>query len=601
MRRTTRIAPWLTLFITASALAQNPSKELHEIFDRYDRWYLQEHPTEAMARGDYSKADRLDDVSLAAIESRQAARQDFLTDLEAIDPSQLSEEDLVSYELFKLAMEQAVEGYRFRTFLAPIGGRFGPQQRIPQMADRVRFRYLRDYENYLARLEQVPQMVDDIIVRMKLGVAEGRTPPMVTLRGVPSQFEALRTGDGLNALAEPFQDMPDHIEPSEQERLQRRFVETSMPAVAGALAKLETYFVEDYLPVSRQSIAAVDMPDGEAFYDYQLRVMTTTELTPQEIHEIGLAEVKRIRAEMMEVIRSSDFMQIYPEAASLDDEALFKAFIQYLRSNSRFYHETPEALLAQYRDICKQVDGWMPKFFKTLPRQPYGVRPIPDFMAPSQTTAYYSGGDLRNAEAGYFYANTYALDQRPKYEMVALALHEAVPGHHHQVAVAKELQNVPAFRTELWFTAFGEGWALYSERLGIEMGLYDDPYSDFGRLLYEMWRATRLVVDPGMHALGWSRPQAIQFMLENTALSRLNIETEIDRYIAWPGQATGYKIGELEIRALRAQAEAALGQRFDLREFHDVVLTAGSIPLPVLKRRVNDWIEKATAMPQPYD
>ncbi|MHC4827996.1 MAG: DUF885 domain-containing protein, partial [Planctomycetota bacterium] len=276
-----------------------------------------------------------------------------------------------------------------------------------------------------------------------------------------------------------------------------------------------------------------------------------------------------------------------------------KAFLNYLRTDPRFYHTSAESLLAEYRDICKQVDPWLPRLFGRLPRLTYGVRAIPDYMAPTQTTAYYQSGDLRNAEPGWFYANTYALDQRPKYEMIPLTLHEAVPGHHFQVALARELEDLPEFRRDWGFNAFGEGWALYAERLGIEMGLYGDPYDDFGRLLYEMWRACRLVVDPGMHAIGWSRDEAIEFMMANTALSRLNITTEVDRYISWPGQACAYKIGELKIRELRQRAESRLGQSFDLRAFHDVVLGAGSIPLTILEKRVDYWINSQQF--RPYD
>ncbi|MHC4446600.1 MAG: DUF885 domain-containing protein, partial [Planctomycetota bacterium] len=340
----------------------------------------------------------------------------------------------------------------------------------------------------------------------------------------------------------------------------------------------------------RRTTAASDLPDGEAYYRFQLHRFTTTGMTAREIHELGLSEVARIKAEMIDVIRASDFMQRHSAASSLDEAALLTVFIDYLRTDPRFYHESEESLLAGYRDICKQIDPWLPKLFGVLPRLTYGVREIPDFMAPNQTTAYYSSGDIRNAEPGYFYANTYALDQRPKYEMIPLSLHEAVPGHHFQIALAQELEALPEFRKRAYFTVFGEGWALYTERLGLEMGLYEDPYDNFGRLLYEMWRACRLVVDPGMHALGWSRRQAIDFMMANTALSELNIVNEVDRYIAWPGQATAYKIGELKIRELREGAEQALGKRFDLRAFHDVVLGAGAVPLATLDRRVKEWV-----------
>ena len=570
--------------------APAPAQELHRLFAEHFAWQLEQFPEMAMARGDYTHADRTTDNSLKAIERRHAATRSFRQRLHAIDPTKLDAGDLVNYELFDLSLRNAVEGHRFRMFLAPLGGRYGPHQRIPQMGERVRFSSYDDYVNYCKRLEQVPQHVDNTIALLRLGLKEGRTPPKVTLRGVPDQFGVLLEGDGLALLAEPFERLPAFISEAQRAKLRRRFDTGALPAVRRALVRLGDYVTNEYIPNCRTSTAATDLPDGEAYYSFQLRRFTTTPLTAQEIHELGLNEVARIKSEMIEVIRSSDFMEINPEAASHGDEALFRAFIRYLRSDPRFYYETEQELLAGYREICKRVDPWMPRLFKTLPRLSYGVREIPAFMAPNQTTAYYQRGDIRNAEPGWFYANTYDLRQRPKYEMIPLALHEAVPGHHHQISIAQELEGLPEFRKNAYFTAFGEGWGLYAERLGIDMGLFDDPYDDFGRLLYEMWRACRLVVDPGLHALGWSRDRAITFMLENTALSELNITTEIDRYIAWPGQATAYKIGELRIRGLRGVAEEALGEDFDLREFHDVVLGAGAVPMTTLERRVNHWI-----------
>lgn len=564
--------------------------QLHRLFEERHAWQMQQYPEWAMERGDYSNAHRITDTSLQAIQARHDQTVEHLQQLLSIDTTLPSEHDLVNYELFELELRSAVEAHRFRMFLAPISGRTGPQQDIPQMAERVRFSNYEDYANYLSRLEQVPKLVGDTIERMKLGVKEGRTLPQVTLMGIPAQFHALLDGGGLRVLGDPLARMPDNITAEQKKELEERFQTRSFPLVRDAVAKLFQFFVNEYLPHCRTSIAAIDWPEGEEFYNFQLKVMTTTDMTAREIHELGLSEVKRIRAEMMQVIRRSDFLSIHPEAAALSDDELFKAFIHYLRTDPRFYYTNAEDLLTGYRDICKRIDAHLPRFFKTLPRLPYGVMEIPRFMAPTQTTAYYQAGDIRNAQAGYFMANTYALDQRPKYEMISLAMHEAVPGHHLQIALAQELENVPEFRKDAWFHVFGEGWALYSERLGIEMGLYDDPYSDFGRLLYEMWRACRLVVDPGMHALGWSRDQAVQFMLDNTALSELNINTEIDRYIAWPGQATAYKIGELKIRALREHAERTLGPAFDIREFHDVVLGAGTVPLDVLERRVLEWV-----------
>jgi uncharacterized protein (DUF885 family) len=578
------------LSLAASAPAGSPAEKLHQLFADHFEWQMREFPREAMARGDYTHADRITDNSLAAIERRHAATEAFLDRSRAIDAGRLTPEDLLNYELFEFLLTVSVEGHRFRMFLAPIGGRFGPHQRIPQMAERVRFNHYGDYANYLKRLEQVPRSVDNTIHLLRLGLAEERTPPRVTLEGVPGQFEVLLEGDGLDALAEPLARMPAHITQSERQRVQRRFETTSLPAVREALQELGEFVTETYVPGCRRTTAASDLPDGEAYYRFQLHRFTTTGMTAREIHELGLSEVARIKAEMIDVIRASDFMQRHSAASSLDEAALLTVFIDYLRTDPRFYHESEESLLAGYRDICKQIDPWLPKLFGVLPRLTYGVREIPDFMAPNQTTAYYSSGDIRNAEPGYFYANTYALDQRPKYEMIPLSLHEAVPGHHFQIALAQELEALPEFRKRAYFTVFGEGWALYTERLGLEMGLYEDPYDNFGRLLYEMWRACRLVVDPGMHALGWSRRQAIDFMMANTALSELNIVNEVDRYIAWPGQATAYKIGELKIRELREGAEQALGKRFDLRAFHDVVLGAGAVPLATLDRRVKEWV-----------
>ncbi|MEE9294235.1 MAG: DUF885 domain-containing protein, partial [Phycisphaerae bacterium] len=498
--------------------------------------------------------------------------------------------DRLSYDMFQWMLQNEIEAHRFRMFLAPVGQRSGPHQTIPQMGERVRFNVYHDYENYLTRLERTPLLIADTIELLRAGVDQGRTPPKVTLHGVSGQFEALLSG-GLDALKKPFERMPDTIDQDARTRLRGRMDQVTLPGVRKALERLGRFLVDEYIPYCRTTIAATDLPDGEAYYEYRLRRSTTTEMSAAEIHELGLGEVARIRAEMMVVIRSSDFMEKFPVAAELSEPQLFKAFVHYLRTDPRFYHKTPEDLLEDYRDICKRVDAWLPKLFRTLPRLPYGVREIPEFMAANQTTAYYRDGDIRNAEPGWFYANTYALDQRPKYEMVALASHEAVPGHHLQVALAQEQENIPEFRKHLWVTAFGEGWALYSERLGLGMGMYQDPYDNFGRLLYEMWRACRLVVDPGMHALGWSRRRAVQFMLDNTALSELNVNNEIDRYISWPGQATGYKIGELKIRELRMLAEKRLGERFDIREFHHVVLQSGCTPLTILENRIKTWID----------
>jgi uncharacterized protein (DUF885 family) len=572
------------------AIGATEAEEMHALFQERFEWRMREFPREAMSRGDYTNADRLTDNSLAAIERRHRETRECLERLLAIDTSRLGRVDQLSRQLFAMQLEWAIRDHRFRTFLAPVGQRSGVHQDIAQMTERVRFETAKDYEDYLSRLGQVPKAVDDAIALMRLGLQEGRTPPRVILDGVPAQFDALLDGGGLDALTEPFGDLPDELTDMQRETLPRKFELEAVPAVRGAVLKLREFVVEEYLPKCRTTIAATDLPDGAAFYEHQLAKMTTTTLGARAIHDLGRKEVARIRAEMMEVIRRSDFLEHFPDHAELPDDELFAKFLDYLRTDPRFYYDDPEELLAGYRDICKRVDAELPAYFRVLPRLPYGVRAIPAFMAPQQTTAYYAHGDIDNAQPGWFYANTYALDQRPRYEMIALAMHEAVPGHHLQSALASELDGLPEFRQDLWVTAYGEGWALYAERLGIEMGLYEDPYDDFGRLLYEMWRACRLVVDPGIHAFGWSRERAIGYMLENTALSPLNIENEVDRYIGWPGQACGYKIGELRIRELRREAEETLGNAFDIRAFHEVVLGAGAVPLPILADRVRRWI-----------
>jgi uncharacterized protein (DUF885 family) len=583
-----------------AATAATESERLGELFENYTAWQYDEFPSMAMARGDYAHADRIADASLEAIERRHEQMLRYRLQLRSIDRAGLSVADRLNWDLFELRLQRSIGGHRYRMFLAPLGGRFGPHTRIPQMGERVRFRSYEDYDNYLKRLAQVPRLVSQNLELLETGLAEGRTAPQVTLAGLPEQFDAILVdGGGLEALGAPLDDMPAGLTDRQRDELRRRFAEEVFPAVRGAMRQLRDFVAQTYIPGCRRTIAAADLPEGKAYYAYQVRTMTTTDMTPTEIHEVGRLEVDRIRREMIEVIRSSDFMARYRVSGEGDDQRLFQAFLNYLRTDPRFYHTSAEALLAGYRDIAKQVDPWLPRLFGTLPRLTYGVRAIPDYMAPTQTTAYYQSGDIRNAEPGWFCANTYALDQRPKYEMIPLTLHEAVPGHHFQVALAKELHDLPEFRRGWGFNAFGEGWALYAERLGIEMGLYDDPYEDFGRLLYEMWRATRLVVDTGIHAFGWPRTDAIEFMLANTALSQLNITNEVDRYISWPGQACAYKIGELKIRELRQRAESRLGSRFDLRTFHDVVLGAGSIPLTILEKRVDFWINSQQF--RPYD
>jgi uncharacterized protein (DUF885 family) len=560
-----------------------------EVVAEYEGWRDTVWPEDALAAGRPSAApDRIADRSMRGVESRHAQERIFLEDLRAIDPAQLSGDDLLGWQLLVRQLDESTSGHRFRAFLMPVGGRGGPQQDIPQMADRIPMRTPEDFSNFVKRLSAVPQMVRDVRSMMAVGIAEGRVPPRATMVDVPAQFDAVVAGR-LEPLRVALARLPDGMPAEEQAQL-RAEAERWIGQSLEELADLGAWLRGTYLPACRDSIAASDLPDGRAWYDHSLRVHTTTSLGADEIHRIGLAEVARIRAEMDQVIRRTDWFAADPGRAAMDADARFAAFVAYLRTDRRFYASTPEELLARYRDVCKRIDAKLPALFGTLPRNPYGVQAVPKFMAPTQTTAYYMPGSLRAGVPGWFFANTHALDQRPLYEAIPLSLHEAVPGHHLQITIAQELPAQREFRRDMHFTAFVEGWALYAERLGIEMGLFaDDPYSDFGRLLYEMWRSTRLVVDTGMHALGWSRERAIAYMQANTALSELNIVREVDRYIDWPGQACGYKIGELRIRAMRERAERALGTAFDVRAFHDELLGAGALPLDVLEARMDAW------------
>jgi uncharacterized protein (DUF885 family) len=580
----------------AATPEESPAEAFTRIVEEYDAWRFHEYPELARDRGRPGDPGRITEKTIAAAGRRDAQLRLFLTDLRELEAAELPEADRLDHALLVRELDLATRGFDAGDWMEAIGPLHGPQQSVPQLADRSRFERTEDYEHYLSRLSWVPGNLLGTRDMLRRGIEEGRVPPRIVLAGVPAQFDAALAG-GLERLRDPFLRFPPSVPEARRLELTLAFDTEVMPRIRAEFASLADWVRNAYLPRCRDSIAATDGPDGEAYYAYRLELQTTTRLSAREIHEIGLAEVRRIRGEMLAVIRRTDWYAADPERAKLADDGLFAAFIGFLRTDPRFYATSGEELVEGYRELCKRIDPWLPRLFSRLPQLPYGVREMPRFIAPTQTTAYYQPGSLPNGDPGWFAVNTYALDQRPTYEMVALALHEAVPGHHLQISLHQELDGVRDFRKDLASTAFVEGWALYAERLGIEMGLYADPYDDFGRLLYEMWRSCRLVVDPGMHALGWSRERAIDFMLANTALSELNIRNEIDRYIAWPGQACAYKLGELAIRRLRAEAEAALGERFSLRAFHDRLLSDGPLPLVTLEERMRAWIAAEAATP----
>lgn len=569
----------LACSLLPTAWAQSPSKALNQLFEQEWERNLRDRPEAASYQGDQRFNDRWSDLSLAAFARREQADRVALQRLQAIDRSALSSAEQLDYDTFEWQQQRLVERQKFREHLLPISHQGGPQT-ADGIAEVMPFANLADYRNYLARMVALPLLVDQVIALMQEGVKAGLLPPRVLMNRVPAQLAAQIVDDpALSPFYRPFKQFPAAIPPVEQARLQASAQAHLRDQVIPAYRKLQAYFLRDYLPLARSSISATDRPDGQAYYDFLARYYTTTAMGSEAIHALGLSEVARLSAAMNLVMRSTGF------------SGSMAAFQNFLRTDPRFFRKTPEDLLASYRAVAKRIDPELVKVFKTLPRLPYGVRAIPDNVAPDTTTAYYQGGAADGTRAGYYYVNLYKPETRPTWEMIPLTLHEAVPGHHFQFARALELPGLPMFRKTAYFVAYGEGWALYAEQLGDEMGLYDDPYDRFGQLTYEMWRAVRLVVDTGMHAKGWSREQAIAYFKANTAKTEQDIVNEIDRYIDTPAQALAYKIGQLKISELRAMAQRELGARFDLREFNDAVLDTGSVPLAALTLRIEAWIK----------
>ena len=573
-----------TWFVFSSALVaaeaeMNETEKLQTFFEEEWEYGLKENPIMATLFGDLRYNDRLGDSSIAAIERRQRHGVEALRQLESIDRSRLADSDKLNYDLYLENLTLRIEGHRFPWYLTPINQMGGVQQGPPNVVRSLPFRNAKHYEDYLSRLSQLPAVVDQTIERMQEGLKQRITPPKITLRAVAEQIQAqIVSKVEESPFYRPFKNFPETVPLSEQERLSAAGKEAIEQSILPAYQKLHDFWVSEYYPNTRETIGLSSLPNGEQWYAFGVKVSTTTNLLPKEIHEIGLREVKRIRAEMDKIIKGSGF------------EGTREEFFEFLRGDPQFYYSKPEHLLAGYRDICKRADAELPKLFGKFPRLPYGVREVPEYSAPSQTTAYYHGGSLKAGRPGWFYANTYKLETRPKWEMEALAIHEAVPGHHLQIALAQEIEGVPKFRKHGHYTAFVEGWGLYSESLGEEMGFYNDPYSKFGQLTYEMWRAIRLVVDTGMHAFGWDRQKAIDYFKANAGKQEHDITVEVDRYIVWPGQALAYKIGELKIKELRKFATKELGDRFDIRGFHDTVLGSGAVPLSILEQNVKNYV-----------
>ena len=577
----TRVYAFVLATTAVSGLhAENEDTRLRALFAEHWEHRLREDPLFATRYGDDRYNDRLADMAQAAIAKRATFQESLLERLSAIDVEKLPAGQRVHYRIFKRMRELDIAEHRFKTFLTPITNRGGFHVEFPQLPDRVPLKTPTDYRNYIARLSAFRRYAREHIELLRRGASEGYALPRVVLDGYEGTISAhVVEKPEESLLYAPFRSFPDSFAPELQESLRNAGRKSIADSVVPAYREFLEFMTTEYLPAARKEIGASSLPDGKAFYEHRVRLFTTLDITPKEVHEIGLGEVARIRQEMEQVIRESGF------------EGSFAEFLKFLRTDSRFYAKTPHDLLEHVSYICKRVDEKLPTLFKTLPRMPFGLVEVPEFIAPKTTTAYYSMPSGDGTKSGTYWLNTYDLKSRPLYELEALSLHEAEPGHHLQLALQQEMPDLPPFRRFASFTAYIEGWALYAERLGLEMGFYKDPYNNFGRLTYEMWRAVRLVVDTGMHYFGWSRQRAIDYMASNTALALHNCTTEIDRYIAWPGQALGYKIGELKIRELRAKAERSMGERFDIREFHDVVLRSGAVPLSILTTNVEAYIQ----------
>jgi uncharacterized protein (DUF885 family) len=587
------LAGLIGLFFVLSASAKNASVEqLHALFDQAWEFDLKDDPVAASQKGDKRFNQEWDDFSPESWRARDAQYAEFIQQAKAINDADLPEVEKLNRDLFVRMYQDERDQIRFKSYLRPLDQMkySGGVLSASEAAELIEFASVKDYEDWIVRLHRIPKLIDQTMALMREGLqAHNLQPRIIVERSEQRLREQLVSDARKSPFFQPFARFPQAIAKEQRDQLSSEAESAIRDDVIPAYQRLSDFVEKTYLPKSRDSVGAWDTPEGDAFYRTRLAWFTTTQLSPEEVHQLGLKEVSRIRGEMDKVIARVGF------------KGSFAEFLTFLRTDPRFYYKDPDELMRAYMVMSKRIDPLLPQFFGKLPRTPYGVRPIPASSAPFTTTAYYEPLSPDGRRPGFYYVNLYQPEQRPKYEIPVLTTHEAVPGHHLQIALAQELGELPKFRRDFEATAFVEGWGLYAESLGEEMGLYQDSYDKFGQLTYEMWRAVRLVVDTGIHYKHWTRQQAIDYFKANAAKTELDITNEVDRYIAWPGQATAYKIGELKIKELRARATAQLGERFDLRSFHDVVLGSGAIPLDVLERNVNRWIEtrRTTAENQP--
>lgn len=566
--------------VKAETDSEKEVKKMHEIFDENWEYYLERYPTSATYEGDHRFDDKLTDLSEKAILKDRERTKEVLKKIEAINYEILPKAEKLNFLLYKDGLESQIEGFKFNYHLMPIGQQGGLHISFPQIQGYSRFESVKDYENYISRLNGYAKQVDDVIDRMKKGVEQKIVPPKKIMEKVIPQIQAQIKDAKESILFSPAKKFPENFSEAEKKELSEKMLKIISEKINPANEKLKKFIENDYLPKCRENFGTWSLPNGNERYSYLAKEYTTTDLTPEEIAELGRKELKRIRAEMETVKQKVSF------EGNLDE------FITYVREDKQFYATSGEQLMEGFREILKKMDKELPRFFKRLPESEYDLKEIEEFRALSAPVAYYYSAPEDRSRPGYFYVNTSLPEKRALYTMEALAFHEAVPGHHLQIAFTQELKNLPKFRQGGGETAFVEGWGLYAESLGKEAGFYQDPYSDYGRLTFEAWRAVRLIVDTGMHYFKWTRQDAIDFCMKNLSLAEVDIESEVERYISMPGQALAYKIGELKIKEIRAKATKELGDKFDICEFHDALLRNGGLPLKVLEKIMNEWIEQ---------
>ena len=570
----------LVIFITGCS-SNDTRSSLYQIFSDSREFMLNEDPVKATYSGFNSNNHKMPSMKMEDLNRRLQFWKSIIDRIEKINFNSLSKEDQINYKLFQRVIQSRINSIKYKDFQMPLNADSGFHTGLSRLHKAMPFINEKDYLNYISRLSEFPRFFNEYILLMKEGIKEGRTLPQVVLNGYEVTISThVVSKPEESVFFEPFKSIPSTLSKQKQEELIDKGRKVIMGSVVPSFQSFLSFFLDDYYPKARKTIGAYDLPNGKEFYQYKINHFTTLNLNPEQIHNIGLAEVKRIRVEMENVISEVGF------------KGSFLEFLDFLRTDPQFYANTPEELLKEASFIAKKMDAKLPLLFKTLPRLPYGVAPVPDDLAPKYTGGRYVGPGKGSNEPGYYWVNTYKLDVRPLYNLEALTLHEGVPGHHLQNSISAELENVPEFRKELGLSVYGEGWGLYSEFLGLEAGFYKNPYSNFGRLTYEMWRACRLVVDTGIHAMGWSRQKVINYLSNNTALPIHECITETDRYIAWPGQALAYKIGELKIKELRNYATMNLGDQFDIREFHDAILWDGELPLDLLEENIKNWVSE---------